>query len=83
MTTDEITDRARELIMELLADGEWHSHRSLVSDLIRTPLSEYAIRSGLRAMRTDPLIEADNRRLSYRHSPAWWFRIAVHPRSLR
>lgn len=82
MTTDEMTDRTRDVVMELLADGEWHSHRSLVGDLIRTPLSEYAIRSALRALRNDPMIEAENRRVSYRHSPAWWYRITARSNSL-
>ena len=76
MGTDEITSETRELILELLGDGDWHSHRKLLGDLIRTPLSEYAIRCALRAMRSDPLIEVENRRASYRHSPAWWYRLS-------
>lgn len=75
MGTDEMTSETRDTIMALLGDGEWHSHRQLVGDLIRTPLSEYSIRSALRGIRSDPQIEADNRRVSYRHSPAWWYRI--------
>lgn len=75
MATSEITSETRELIVELLGDGEWHSHRKLVGDLIRTPLSEYAIRSALRVLRNDPMIEAENRRVSYRHSPSWWYRL--------
>lgn len=75
MATDEMTSEAKELIMELLADGEWHSHRKIVGDLIRTPMSEYSIRSVLRGVRDDPQIEAENRRVSYRHSPSWWYRI--------
>lgn len=75
MTPDEITSETRELIVELLDDGEWHNHRKLVGDLIRTPLSEYAIRCALRALRNDPMIEAENRRASYRHSPSWWYRL--------
>ncbi|MGH3972046.1 MAG: hypothetical protein ACRDS9_01775 [Pseudonocardiaceae bacterium] len=75
MVTDELTDNTREVVMGLLADGEWHSHRKLVGHLIRTPLSEYSIRSALRALRNDPAIEAENRRVSYRHSPSWWYRI--------
>ena len=75
MTTGEITYETREVIVGLLGDGEWHSHRKLVGDLIRTPLSEYAIRSALRALRNDPMIEAENRRASYRHSPSWWYRL--------
>lgn len=73
--TSEIASETRELIAELLGDGEWHSHRKLVGDLIRTPLSEYAIRSALRVLRNDPMIEAENRRASYRHSPSWWYRL--------
>lgn len=75
MVTEEMTSETRELMMELLADGEWHSHRKLVGDLIRTPLSEYAIRSVLSVMREHPMIEAENRRPSYRHGSAWWYRI--------
>lgn len=75
MATDEMTNETRELIMALLADGEWHSQRKIVGDLIRTPLSEYSIRSVLLGMRTDPMIETENRRASYRHSPSWWYRI--------
>lgn len=75
MATGEITSETREVIVGLLGDGEWHSHRKLVGDLIRTPLSEYAIRSALRALRNDPMIEAENRRASYRHSPSWWYRL--------
>ena len=76
MATEEMTSqRAKDFILELLADGEWHGHRQLVGDLIRTPVSEYAIRSALREIRTDPRIEAENRRMSYRHSPAWWYRL--------
>lgn len=72
---DELTSETRDLIADLLSDGEWHSHRKLVGDLIRTPLSEYSIRAALRALRSDPMVETDNRRMSYRHSPAWWYRL--------
>lgn len=75
MMTDQETRRARELVLELLADGGWHSHRQLVGDLIRTSLSEYAIRSVLRGLRSDPEIETENRRASYLHSPSWWYRL--------
>lgn len=76
MTTDEIANSGtRELIMELLADGEWHSHRQIVGDLIKTPTSEYAIRSVVRAMKDDPRIETEDRKNSHRHSPSWWYRI--------
>ena len=75
MATDEITPPTRDLLVELLGDGEWHSHRKILGDLIRTPLTEYAIRSALKAIRNDPSIEAENRRASYRHSPSWWYRL--------
>jgi hypothetical protein len=75
MTTDEMASETYELIMRLLADGGWHSQRQILGDLIRTSLSEYAIKSVLRGMRTDPLFEAEDRRNSYRHSPSWWYRI--------
>lgn len=75
MTTEQVANQARKFILDLLADGEWHGHRQLVGDLTRTPLSEYAIRSALREIRTDPAIEAENRRMSYRHSPSWWYRL--------
>lgn len=75
MATSETTNDTRDLIMELLGDGGWHSHRKLVGDLIRTPMSEYAIRSALRLLRNDPAIEIENRRASYRHGPAWWYRL--------
>lgn len=74
MGTDEITSEARELILELLADGEWRSHRQIVRALIRTPMSEYAIRSILRGILDDQRIEVEDRRNSHRHSPAWWYR---------
>lgn len=61
--------------MELLADGRWHSHRQIVGELIRTPMSEYSVRSALRGMQTDPMIETENRRASYRHGASWWYRI--------
>lgn len=73
--TEEIASRTKKLVIELLGDGEWHSHRVLVGDLIRTPLSEYEIRRALRTMREDPMVEAENRRISYRHSPSWWYRL--------
>lgn len=75
MAIDEMTHQTRELLVELLGDGEWHSHRKILGDLIRTPLSEYAIRSAFKALRSDPEIEAQNRRASYRHSPTWWYRL--------
>lgn len=75
MATSEIASETRDVVVELLGDGEWHSHRQLVGDLIRTALSEYAIRCALRALRNDPMIEAENRRASYRHSPSWWYRL--------
>lgn len=74
MANDEMTSETRKLIMDLLGDGEWHSHHKLVGDLIRTPLSEYAIRSALRSLKDDPQIEAENRRASYRHGMSWWYR---------
>lgn len=74
MGTDEIASEARELILELLADGEWRSHRQIVRDLIRTPMSEYAIRSILRGILDDQRIEVEDRRNSHRHIPAWWYR---------
>jgi hypothetical protein len=73
--TEESSDATRELVLELLADGNWHAHRQLLGDLIRTSLSEYAIRSILRGLQSDPEIEAENRRASYRHSPSWWYRL--------
>lgn len=75
MVTDQATGKTRELVLELLVDGEWHGHRELLGDLIRTPLSEYAIRNALRQLRSDPEIETENRRVSYRHSPSWWYRL--------
>lgn len=75
MTTDEITSETKELIMALLADGGWHSQRQILGDLIRTPLSEYSIKSVVRGLKTDPTIEVEDRRNSYRHSPSWWYRI--------
>lgn len=75
MATDEMTSHTRELLVQILGDGEWHSHRKILGDLIRTPLSEYAIRSALKAIRNDTNIEAENRRASYRHSPSWWYRL--------
>lgn len=75
MATDEIASEAGNLIMELLADGEWHSHRQIVGDLLRSSMSEYAIRGVVRAMRDDPRVEAADRRNSHRHSPSWWYRI--------
>jgi hypothetical protein len=35
--SEEMSSEARDLILELLADGEWHSHRQILGDLIRTP----------------------------------------------
>lgn len=75
MVTDQATSKTKELVLELLADGEWHGHRKLVGDLTRTTLSEYAIRRALRSLRSAPEIEAENRRASYRHSPSWWYRL--------
>lgn len=72
-----MTSEARGYVLELLADGEWHSHRQIVGDLIRTPMSEYAIRSALRGMKADPMIEVENRRASYRHGSSWWYRITT------
>lgn len=77
MATDEMTSHARELLEQILGDGEWHSHRKILGDLIRTPLSEYAIRSVLKTIRSDPKVEAENRRASYRHSPSWWYRLSA------
>lgn len=75
MVTDQAASKIGELVLELLADGEWHGHRKLVGDLTRTPLSEYAIRSALRGLRSAPEIEVESRRASYRHSPSWWYRL--------
>lgn len=75
MVSEEMTSEARDLIFELLADGEWHSHRQLLGDLIRTPVSEYAIRGILQAMRDDPRIEAEDRGVSHLHGPSCWFRL--------
>ena len=75
MTTEEMTRETKELVTELLGDGEWHSHRSLVGDLIRTPLSEYAIRNTIRALMNDPMIETEHRRGSYLQRPCCWYRL--------
>lgn len=75
MTTEEMTRETEELIRELLGDGEWHSHRRLVGDLVRTQLSEYAIRNAIRALMSDPMIETDNRRDSYLQRPRCWYRL--------
>lgn len=45
MSNVEVSHEARGLVLELLADGEWHSLRQIMGDLIRTPISEYAIRA--------------------------------------
>lgn len=75
MALDEMTLQTRDLLIELLGDGEWHSHRKILGDLIRTPLSEYAIRSALKALRTDPTVQSEDRRASYRHGSSWWYRL--------
>lgn len=75
MMSDEMTGEASNLIFHLLADGEWHSHRQILGDLIRTPVSEYAIRAILKAMREDPKIEAEDRSVSHLHSPSCWYRL--------
>lgn len=75
MVSEEMTSEARDLIFELLADGAWHSHRQLLGDLIRTPVSEYAIKGILEAMGDDPRIETEDRRVSHLHSPSCWYRL--------
>jgi len=75
MASERTDSLATALIMHQLGDGEWHSHRKILGDLIRTPASEYDIRSALRELRSDPQIESENRRMSYRHGAAWWYRL--------
>lgn len=88
MTTDElssgeVSQEARDFVVDLLADGEWHSLRQIMGDLIRTPISEYAIRGILKALRDDPRVEAEERRASSVHGPAWWYRSTTSQRPYR
>lgn len=72
---DQVTNKATEFMYDALADGEWHSQHELVGDLIRTSASEYAIRSALLEIRSDPMIEAESRRGTFLHIPSWRYRL--------
>lgn len=72
---DQVTNKATEFMHDALADGEWHSQHELVADLIRTSASEYAIRSALLEIRSDPMIEAESRRGTFLYIPSWRYRL--------
>ena len=73
---EQVASRTKRLVLTLLEDGEWHSHRAILSGLIRTPLSEYEIRRALRIMRENSnMVEAEDRGKPFHYGSGWWYRL--------
>jgi hypothetical protein len=77
--TQQMAERARSLVLEYLADGEWHLHSDIVWSL-REKMNQHALRDALSSMRLrGDVIEARYSQPSYRHGKSWSYRLKRKP----